>query len=125
MERQAGVEGRQVVDGAQARAGPDPVDVEPAYGGQQVGAEGQVGAAAALEDGEHLGEGVGDQVVGVGGAGELAGESACGVHVPCEELSVGVDVAAPDGRDQLGVAGAVNARQRDTHTYSNGPDRLL
>ena len=45
-----GVERRQVVDRAQPRPGPDPVDVEAAYGGQQVGAEGQVGAAAALED---------------------------------------------------------------------------
>ena len=99
--------------------------MEPAYGGQQVGAEGQVGAAAALQHQEHLGEGVGDQVVGVRGAGDLAGQAARGVDVAGEQLSVGVDVAAPDGRDQLGVAGAVKARQRDTHTNSNAPDRLL
>ena len=120
-----GSNGVEVVDRPQPRPGPDPVDVEPAYGGQQVGAEGQVGAAAALEDGEDLGEGVGDQVVGVAGAGQLPGEPARGVDVAREELAVGVDVAAPDGRDQLGVAGAVNARQRDTHKYSNAPDRLL
>ena len=104
--------------GPQARAGADPVDVEPAYGGQQVGAEGQVRAAAALEDGQDLGEGVGDQVVGVAGAGELARQASRGVDVPGEELAVGVDVAAPDGRDQLGVAGAVDV---DSETLTNTP----
>ncbi len=99
--------------------------MEPAYGGQEVGAEGEVGASAALQDQEHLGEGVGDQVVGVRGPCDLAREAPGGVHVASEQLSVGVDVAAPDGRDQLGVAGAVKARQRDTHTNSNAPDRLL
>ena len=99
--------------------------MQPAYGGQQVGAEGQVGATAALQHQEHLGEGVGDEVVGVRGPRDLAGETPRGVHMPGEQLSVGVDVAAPDGRDQLGVAGAVKARQRDTHTNSNAPDRLL
>ena len=95
--------------GRRRAAGPDAVDVEAAYGGQQVGAEGQVGAAAALEDAEHLGEGVGDQVVGVAGAGQLARQAAGGVDVPGEELAVGVDVPAPDRRDQLGVPGALEA----------------
>ena len=82
--------------------------MQAAYGGQQVGAEGEVRPAAPLKDGEHLGEGVGDQVVGVARARELAGEAPGRVDVAREELAVGVDVAAPDGRDQLGVAGAVN-----------------
>ena len=83
--------------------------MQAAYRRQQVGAEGQVGAASALEHGEHLGEGVRDQVVGVAGPGELPGEPSRSVDVAGEELSVGVDVAAPYGRDQLGIAGAVNA----------------
>jgi hypothetical protein len=49
--------------------------VEPADGGQQVGAEGDVGPAAALEHAQHLGERVGDQVVGVGSTDQLAGEA--------------------------------------------------
>ena len=65
--------------------------------------------AAALEDGEHLGEGVGDEVVGIAGACQLSGQPACGVDVAREQLSVGVDIPAPNGRDQLGVTGAVNA----------------
>ena len=80
------------------------VDVQAADGGEQVGAERQVGAAAALEHGEHLGERLGDQVVGVAGRGQLARQAAGGVDVAAEELAVGVDVAAADGRDQLGVA---------------------
>ena len=94
--------------------------MEAAYGGQQVGAEGQVGAAAALEDGEHLGERVRDEVVGVGRAGQLPGQPPGGVDVAREELAVGVDVPAPDGRDQLGVAGAVDADSETLTTYSNG-----
>ncbi len=93
--------------------------MEPAYGGQQVGAEGQVGAAAALQDGEDLGEGVGDQVVGVRRAGQLAGQAPRGVDVAREQVAVGVDVAAAHRRDEFGVAGTVD-RQRDAHTNSNG-----
>ena len=48
-----------------------------------------------------------------------------GVDVPREQLAVGVDVSAPDGRDQFGVTGAVDVRQRDTHTYSNARTALL
>jgi hypothetical protein len=42
-----------------------------------------------------------------------------------EELAVGVDVAAPDRRDELGITGTVDRGQRDAHKYSNAPDRLL
>src|SRR5262249_36272273 len=119
LEGQARVERREVVHRPQPCPGPDLVDVEPAYGGQQVGAERQVGTAAALEDGEHLGERVGDQVVGVGRTCELPREAACGVDVTREELAVGVDVTTADRRDEFGVAGSVD-RQRDAHTNSNG-----
>ena len=47
---------------------PDPVDVQAAYRGQQVGAEREVGAAAGGARVEHLGERLGHQVVGVGAA---------------------------------------------------------
>jgi hypothetical protein len=40
--------------------------------------------------------------------------------VPCVELAIGVEITAPDRRDQLGISRAVDVRQRDTHTYSNG-----
>ena len=91
-----GSNGVEVVGRVQPRPGPDPVDVEPAYGGQQVGAEGEVGPAAALEHGEDLGERVGDQVVGVRRPDQLAGQPAGGVDVAREQLAVGVDVAAAD-----------------------------
>ena len=48
-ERHAGVERLEVVGGVQPGAGADLVDVQPAYGGEQVGAEREVRAAAALE----------------------------------------------------------------------------
>ena len=96
-------------------AGPDPVDVQPAYGGEQVGAERHVRAAAALEHGEHLGERLGDQVVGVGAADQLAGQPVGGVPVPAEQVAVGSDVPAADARDQLGVAGCVDIAQQIGH----------
>ena len=89
----------------QPRGRPDPVDVQAADGGEQVGAEREVGTAAALEHAEHLRERLGDQVVGVAGRDQLPRQAAGGVDVAREELAVGVDVPAPDGRDQLGVRG--------------------
>ena len=68
-ERHARVEGLHVVGRVQPGPGPDPVDVEPAYRGEQVGAEGEVGAAAALEHPQHLDERLGHEVVGVARAG--------------------------------------------------------
>ena len=93
----------------------DPVDVQPAYGGEQVGAEGDVGTAAALQDRHHLGEGVRDQVVGVGAAHQLAGQPAGRVDVTLEELPVGIQVSAADARDQLRVAGSVDAGEEFSH----------
>ena len=93
--------------------------MQAAYGGQQVGAEGQVGTAAALEHGQHLRERLGHQVVGVAGRDELAGEPAGGVDVAAEELPVGVDVATADGRDQLGVPGLVEPLQGACSHRSN------
>ena len=75
-ERHARVELLEVVGGLELGSGADLVDVEAAYGGEQVGAERQVGSAAVLEHAEHLREGVGDEVVGVAGgwrAGARAG----------------------------------------------------
>ncbi len=94
LEGHPRVEVRHVVGGLQLGRGPHLVHVQPAYGGEQVGAERDVGAAAALEHGEHLGERLGDQVVGVGAADELTAEPGGGVHVPGEELAVGSDVPA-------------------------------
>ena len=114
-EGHAGVEGVHVVGGVEPRRRADPVDVEPADGGEQVGAEGEVGAAAALEHDQHLREGLGHEVVGVGGRHQLPGEAPGGVDVATEELPVGVDVTAPDRRDQLGVRGVLDA-QHALHT---------
>ncbi len=59
------VERLHVVGGGEPRGRTDAVDVQTAYGRQQVGAEGDVGAAAALEHHEDLGESIGDQVVDI------------------------------------------------------------
>ncbi len=56
--------------------------------------------------------------------GQLARQAPSGVDVAREELAVGVDVTAADGRDQLRITGAVD-RQRDAHNYSNGGNRDL
>ena len=97
---------------------PDLVHVQAAYGGEQVGAEREVGPAAALEHREHLRERLGDEVVGVAGGHQLAGQPPRGVDVPAEQLAVGVDVPAADGRDQLGVPGLAEAVERGAHTRS-------
>ena len=79
--------------------------MQPAYGGEQVGAEGHVGTAAALQDRQHLGEGVGHQVVGVGGGDQLPGQPSGGVGVAGEQLAVGVDVPAADAEISSASAG--------------------
>ena len=93
--------------------------MEPADRGQQVGPEGEVGAAAPLQHHHHLGEGLGDQVVDVRARHQLAGEASRGLHVALEELAVGVDVAAPDRRDQLGVRRALDRRHGGAHKRPN------
>ena len=88
----------------------DPVDVEAADGGQQVGAEREVGAAAALEHDRapwRTPRRPGRRRRGP--RHQLAAEPAGGLDVAREQLAVGVDVAAAHGRDQLGVAGPVDA----------------
>jgi len=79
-----------------AGAGSDAVDVESAQRGEQVGAEGQVGTAAALQGREHLGEGLGHQVVDIRGRDELAAQSASGLDMAGEEHSIGLEVAGAD-----------------------------
>ena len=94
--------------------------MQAAYGGEQVGAEREVRAAAALEDHEHLRERLGDEVVDLAGGHQLAGQPPGGVDVAGEELAVRVGVAAAHGGDQLAVAGAVDGREVAGH---NGPTR--
>ena len=122
LERHARVERRQVVGGVQPLPGAHPVDVQPAYGGQQVGAEGDVRAATALQHDEHLGERLGDQVVGVGAADQLAGQPVGGGLVPAEQVAVGSDVPPTHARDQLGVAGRVYVAQEIGHGALGGGD---
>ena len=92
--------------------GPDPVDVQPAYGGQQVGAEGQVGTAAALEHAPAP-----SRTPRRPGRRRRRPATSCRASRRAastwrlEQLAVGVDVAAADGRDQLGVAGLVESLQ--------------
>ena len=102
-------------DGCTREAGADPVDVQPPDRGQQVGAERDVGTAAALQHLEHLRERVGDQVVDVGTAHELAAEAFGCLDVTGEELAVGSDVAPADARDQLGVAGCLHTAEEFSH----------
>ncbi len=87
----------------QPHVGAEAVDLEAAYGGEQVGAERDVRPTSALQHPEDLDEGVGDQVVDVAGRHQLAGEAAGGLGVALEERAVGVDVPTADRRDQLGV----------------------
>ncbi len=106
----------------QARRRAQAVDAQAAYGGQQVGAEGDVGTATALQDLQHLDERLGHEVLDVTGGDELAGEPPGGPDVALEELSVGVGVPASDGRDELGVARGLHLRRHahGDHTVSGG-----
>ena len=123
-ERHAGVEGLHVVGRVQPRGRPDAVDLQAPYGRQQVGAEGHVGPAAALQHAEHLDERLGHQVVGVGGRHELPGEASGGLDVALEEGAVGVDVPAADRRDQLGVPRCLDAG-RNAHVLGRFPEASL
>ena len=99
-ERHARVERRQVVGGLQPRAGPEPVDVQTAYGGQQVGAEREVRArrrAAAPPAPWRTPRRPGRRTSGPGH--QLAGQPAGGVHVPLEQLAVGLEVPARGPRE--------------------------
>ena len=118
VERHTGLERGQVVGEVQPGGRADAVDMEPSYGGQQVGAEGQVGAAPALEHHQDLGEGLGDEIVGVGAGDQLPGESAGGLGVSLEERAVRLTVPTADGRDELGVGGALRALHSGCHTGS-------
>ena len=108
-ERHARVEGLHVVGRVQPGPGPEAVDLEPPYRGQQVGAEGEVGAAAALQHPQHLDERLGHEVLGVPRGDELAREPTGRVDVALEERAVGIEVPAAHRRDQLGVAGRLDA----------------
>ncbi len=88
------------------------VDVQPAYGGQQVGAEGDVGAATAEQHVEHLDEGLGDQIVGVGTTHEHPREPGGGIDVAGEERAVGGDVPFTHPGDQLRVRQLDGSRRR-------------
>ena len=79
-------------------------------GREQVGAERGVRPVAALEHDEDLRERLGDEVVGLAVAGQRPGEAARGVDMAGEELAVRLDVAAPDGRDEIRVRGWVGAQ---------------
>jgi hypothetical protein len=110
VERHARVVRRDVVGGLHPRGDAGAVDVQAPHRGQQVRAEGLVGAAAALQHLHHLRERVGDQVLGVAAAaGELQRQAAGGVLVAREELAVRLQVAGAHCVDEVGV-GAIQDR---------------
>jgi hypothetical protein len=94
--------------------------VQSAYGGEQVGPESQVGSATALEYGEHLGEGVRDEVIDIAVTDELAREPARSLDMALEQLAVGGHVTTPDGRNELSVARSVDAL-KGAQIEFNGP----
>jgi hypothetical protein len=60
--------------------------VQRADGREQVGPERQVGALAAAQHEQHLGERLGHEVVGLGATGQLDGQTAGGAHVTREQV---------------------------------------
>jgi len=84
--------------------GTDAVDVQSTYGGQQVGAKRQIWAATFEQDAQHLDEGIGDKVLGVAWASDLARQRQCRPSVPFKEHSVGLPIATANCRDEFGVA---------------------
>ncbi len=96
-----------VVSRPDALLPPGAVDVEPADRRQQVGPEELIWALAGLEERQHTGERLGDQVVGVRSRDELRGEPGRGIAVALEQLAVRVGVTVADGIDELRVTGLV------------------
>jgi hypothetical protein len=79
--------------------------VQPTYGGQKVGAEGDVRTASVLEHPEHLDERLGHQVVGISSGDKLSRQLERRVPVALEEYAVGMHVSAANQGDEFGIAG--------------------
>ena len=95
------------------------VDVEPAYGGEEVGPEREVGAVAALQDEPDLREGLRNEGVDVVGRHQQARQTARGVGVAGGQLGVRVGVAGTRRRDEFGVAECLGSQGEDgSHVYS-------
>ena len=100
-----------------AVAGAGPVEADVAHDGHEVGAHGDLGAAAPAHDGQHAGEGLGHGVVGIGrpsGSGTRRGPA--GADVAPIELTEGRVVALADGGEELGIVRALQLFHLVAHT---------
>ena len=92
-----------------------------AHAGQQVGPEGHLRTRTALQRRQDAGEGLRDDVLGVGlGPREVAADGHGRVDVTAVELLVGADVAHAHRRDQLGVAALGGVYQPIRHRSPKG-----
>ena len=125
-EVHAAVELELVVGGTLARDGADAVDVQAAHRGQQVGPERLLGTAAVLHGDEDLGERLGDEVVGVGAAHELAGQALGRGLVTGIQLAVGTGVTTAHGGEQIGVAALLpEGRRRGVEGHCQPLSRVV
>jgi hypothetical protein len=104
-ERNARVERLQLIGDELPAHRAVPVVGAPADDGQQVRAERALRAAAAAQQVQDLGEGLGHHVVRLGHVpDELAGQAVRRRHVPLVQGRVRHAVTGPAGRDEIGVA---------------------
>jgi hypothetical protein len=103
-------------------ARPEGCDGDPPDHREQIGAERDVGPTTALQDGEDLGEGVRDDVLGIrGGVRVLAGDRTSGSGVALVELSEGDRITAAHGSDEFGIAGDWAPDAVRTHPHAVTP----
>ncbi len=117
-EGDARVERLELVGRSNPGVVPDAVDVQSTDGSEQVRPEGEVGTATGGQDLEDLDEGVGDEIVGVAGSGQLTGQAQGRGPVPFEQHPVGVPVTTSNGRDELAVARGVQVRRHGTTVHA-------
>ena len=104
-ERDAGVKGLQVITWGDFLLRTNPVDMQPSYGGQQVGPKRDVRAAALLKHPHHLDESLRNQVICLTRPGDLTGKIHRRPTVPFEQQAVRFGIAGAHRGDQFGIAG--------------------
>ncbi|AND15851.1 hypothetical protein A6122_0698 [Rathayibacter tritici] len=89
--------------------------------GEEVRAEGALGAASALDHPQHAKERLRDQVIGVRAARPGTGDRTSGAGMTAPQLGDGVGASAAHEREQFGIAQTIDALGAASKTHSHAP----